>query len=94
MPYVRAVDSPTGELHSRPTDASATRVYELSDWKEASHLGTLAAASAEAGDFDAAVKWQEKALELMSERDDQEEGRRHLALYRARQPYHEEAPAR
>ena len=66
----------------------------MTDWKYASYLDTLAAAYAEAGDFDAAVKWQEKALELLSKAD---EGFRkgmdsRLELYRVKQPYRRGRP--
>ena len=45
----------------------ATRACELTEWGEAGFLDTLAAACAECGEFDDAVKWQEKAIELVGD---------------------------
>ncbi len=67
--------------------ASATRACELTNWKEPGPLGTLAAACAEAGDFDAAVKWEEKAQDLITNEGDRARSRARVALYRARKPY-------
>ena len=47
---------------------SATKACELTDWKEPHSLATLAAACSEAGDFDGAVKWQQKAIDLLPDK--------------------------
>ena len=55
------------------------------------YVDTLAAAYAEAGDFDAAVKWQQKAIELLGEEEysrNQTMYEVRMRLYQAGQPYH------
>jgi serine/threonine-protein kinase len=62
---------------------NATKACELSDWKNYEHLCTLAAACAEAGDFENAVKWQQKAIELAREETKDDYGARR-DLYKIR----------
>ncbi len=62
---------------------------KLTDWKNGSYLDTLAAAYAAAGDFDSAVKWQSKAMELVTVKNKAEFQSR-LALYETHKPYREE----
>jgi tetratricopeptide (TPR) repeat protein len=64
---------------------SATKACELSEW-EAYPVGTLAAACAEAGDFDAAVKWQTKANGMYADADDKQQGQERLKLYQGKKP--------
>ncbi len=71
---------------------SATRACELTHWKKAGCLHTLAAACAEAGDFEAAVKWQENGLALTGDAEDQDFERSRLALYQARVPFRDFPP--
>jgi hypothetical protein len=66
---------------------SATRACELSEWKTADLIDTLAASYAEAGDFDAAVKWQSRAIELLSDEKVKDVYRTRLKLYREKKPY-------
>ena len=42
--------------------ADARKACELNDWELSSHIDTLAAAYAEAGDFDSAVRYQNEAI--------------------------------
>ncbi len=62
----------------------ATRACELTKWKSPVILDTLAAAEAEAGDFDAAVKWQKRAIELLTDERQKDDYRSRLKLYRAK----------
>ncbi|HWE40122.1 MAG TPA: tetratricopeptide repeat protein [Isosphaeraceae bacterium] len=74
---------------------SSRRACELNRWQNPFNLGTLAAASAEVGDFAAAVRWQERALAVLPHTDPARRSRfeARLALYRRGQPYRETAPA-
>ena len=51
----------------------ATRACELTKWKRSAYLDTLAAAYAEAGKFDKAVEFQQKAVELAT-KDTEKDG--------------------
>ncbi|HUL37796.1 MAG TPA: tetratricopeptide repeat protein [Thermodesulfobacteriota bacterium] len=66
-----------------------TKACELSVWRNAEYLDTLAAAYARAGDFDNAVKWQEKALQCVGE-SKKSEAQRRLNFYRSRKPWPED----
>ena len=69
---------------------AARRACELSDWKNAEFLDTLAAAQAEAGVFDQAVRWQQEAIKRQpANADNRKEFQDRLALYRDKKPYRE-----
>jgi tetratricopeptide (TPR) repeat protein len=42
----------------------ATKACEMSEWANSLYLSGLAMAYAESGDFDSALKWQQKAIEV------------------------------
>jgi hypothetical protein len=65
----------------------ATRACERSAWVEANILDTLAAAYAECGKFDEAVKWQREAVKLARDKE-REELRSRLELFQKGKAYH------
>jgi tetratricopeptide (TPR) repeat protein len=68
----------------------ATKACELTGWQNAGHFDTLSVAYAEVGDFEEAIKWEEKALEDPTyERDDGDAAREKLDLYSQRKPFRE-----
>ncbi len=71
---------------------SATKACELSAWKEPSTIDTLSAAHADAGNFDAAVQWQLKAIDLLTDEKRKEDYRSRLRLYQAKMPYRDTPP--
>ena len=70
--------------------ADATKACELTGGEmEWNYFDTLAAAYAEAGDFDKAVEWQTKALDQAPE-NQRADCQSRLELYRSGKPYREE----
>ncbi len=69
---------------------NASRACELSQWANAAYLDTLAAAYAEAGEFEQAMKWQLKAIDLSITDNNKTVMQSHLKLYKAGKPYREE----
>ena len=68
---------------------SATRACELTAWKSANNVDTLAAACAETGDYESAVHWQQKAQLLFPDEETRARGRERLNLYKLGKPYRE-----
>lgn len=67
----------------------AKKACELTQWQEAVTLNTLAAAYAESGQFEQAIKWQRKAIKLTAPGYNKESGLARLQLYQSGYPYRE-----
>lgn len=72
----------------------AKEAARVTDFKQAHILSTLAASYAETGDFDNAVVWSKKAVDLAEKSEDNKEIREQLneelSSYEARKPWREE----
>ena len=69
----------------------ATEACKLTEYKQGHILSTLAAAYAETGDFDNAIKWSEKSAEVgkTENADHAEDFKKELETYKAHKPYRE-----
>ena len=66
------------------------KACEITGYKDANDLENLAAAHAEAGQFEAAVKWQQKAIALAEPSYSDHslnKAKERLALFKAKKPY-------
>ena len=67
----------------------AGEACDLTHWKNAGYIDTLAAAYAEIGDFEQAVKWQQKAVAMTAKGEHAEELAEHLKFYLKKEPFRE-----
>jgi tetratricopeptide (TPR) repeat protein len=70
----------------------AGRACQLTDWKEAAYLDTLAAACAETGDCESACRNIEKAIVLVDDSTTEAQYRERLSLYRSGRPFRQDPP--
>lgn len=66
----------------------AERACELTSWKNAYSLGTLAAADAEIGNFTEAVKWEKKCILSGLPEKEMHQAHKELDLFEQKKPYH------
>lgn len=69
-----------------------TESCELTKYSDAYCIDGLAAAHAEQGDFPSAIGCEKQALSLVTDDDDRDYMRDHLALYKAGEPWRIESP--
>jgi tetratricopeptide (TPR) repeat protein len=67
---------------------NAKRACELSGWKDPYCMGTLAAAYAETGNFQEAIRWEAKCIESGLPDKDLKQAHELLDLYLQKKPYH------
>ena len=68
----------------------ATKACELSQWKNLNYIDTLAAAYAEVGNFDQAIKYQNQVVQMTKAPPDDRKFTQRLALYQQHKAYREE----
>jgi tetratricopeptide (TPR) repeat protein len=86
--------SPDDALRNGPEAVKAALVAcELNKYQSAADLRALAAAYAEAGEFELAIGWQEKAVQLTSGEEKAIE-EKVLEQYKDKRPYRDAPPAK
>jgi tetratricopeptide (TPR) repeat protein len=83
--WILATASDSSERNGPKAIDYAMRACETAGWANTDTYGTVAAAYAESGDFDQALKWQSKYIESHPKSRDAQS---YLALYKNHQPYH------
>lgn len=91
LAWVLATSPEEKVRNARRSIELGTKACEVTKFKEAHILSTLAAGYAESGDFDAAIKWSTKAVEMGREqlKDQVEQLEKELDSYKQKKPWRE-----
>lgn len=90
LAWIEATSPDSSVRDGKSAVSAATKACELTHWSQWSWIDTLAAAYAEAGDFQHATQYQEQALRTGAPPESEEKAmRERLALYHQSQPYRE-----
>jgi tetratricopeptide (TPR) repeat protein len=76
MAYHLATSADPSIRDNRRAILFATEACRLSEWKNHDFLDTLATVYAEAGQFDKAIEWETKALEIAPDKTDEDKKNR------------------
>ncbi len=90
LAWLRATCPESAMRNGKEAVKAAIQACELTNWERRDYIDTLAAAHAEEGDFEKALKYQDQAISMKGitegERKDMQ---RRRSLYEQRRPYHE-----
>ncbi len=90
LAWLRATNPDRSLRDGREAVELATKACELTQWRNAGYIDTLAAAHAEMGDFDKAIETQRQAVALLSvDARIRAELESRVELYRQRKPHRE-----
>ncbi len=86
--WILATDADAKIRDGKKAVEYATRACEVTNWQDPDYFDTLAAAYAEAGQFENAVKWQTKAVAAVPE-EQRDDFQSRLDLYQSDKPFRE-----
>jgi cytochrome c-type biogenesis protein CcmH/NrfG len=93
--WIRATCSEDALRNGRRAVEEAIKACELTHWNQGACIDTLAAAYAESGDFDQAIRYEQQTLEITDEKDPRRKNlQQRLALYKEHKPFREEPTER
>lgn len=84
--WLRATCPDASIRNGRAAVDDAKKACNLTKWKEATKIDTLAAASAEAGDFDAAVRYEQQAMGAAGANEIARSLQEHMTLFKQHRP--------
>jgi tetratricopeptide (TPR) repeat protein len=91
LAWLRATSPNAAVRNGKRAVEIATQACEHGQWSDPSHIDTLAAAYAEAGDFESAIKFEQMAIEhLRSDSDRKGDYEQRLLLFQSHNPYRED----